>query len=402
VALYVQKFGGTSVADPERISEVVDHVRRTVARGDQVVMVVSAMGKETDELLRLANEVSDVRPGREMDMLITAGERKAVALVAMALHGAGIPADSFTGSQAGIITDTTHENARIEEVMADRIKESLAAGSVPVVAGSQGMSTDKEVTFLGRGGSDTTAVALAHRLEADACELYTDVPGVFTTDPRLVTNARKMTHLSFDELLEMTACGCPKPAMRSVEYAHRHGVALHIRSAFTWEQGTWVNEEGSMERAIVTAVVHDMSEAKVTISHVPDEPGIAARLFRTLADEDVNVDMIVQNVSNEGVTDISFTVPMSQLDGAVAAANGLGIGQVTSDDKIGKISLIGAGMKSNPGVAAQMFETLAENGINIQMLSTSGIRISAIVDAARTEDAVNVLHAAFELDRPVF
>ena len=402
MALYVQKFGGTSVADPERISEVVDHVRRTVARGDQVVMVVSAMGKETDELLRLANEVSDVRPGREMDMLITAGERKAVALVAMALHGAGVPADSFTGSQAGIITDTTHENARIEEVMADRIKESLAAGSVPVVAGSQGMSTDKEVTFLGRGGSDTTAVALAHRLEADACELYTDVSGVFTTDPRLVTNARKMTHLSFDELLEMTACGCPKPAMRSVEYAHRHGVALHIRSAFTWEQGTWVDdEESSVERAIVTAVVHDMSEAKVTISEVPDQPGIAARLFRTLADQNVNVDMIVQNVSNAGVTDISFTVPTSQLESACDAAKGLGLGEVSSDDTIGKVSLIGAGMKSNPGVAAQMFETLAEAGINIQMLSTSGIRISAIVEAARAEDAVAVLHAAFELDQPV-
>ena len=225
MALYVQKFGGTSVADPERINDVVDHVRRTIARGDQVVMVVSAMGKETDELIRLANEVSDVRPGREMDMLITAGERKAVALVAMALHGAGVPADSFTGSQAGIITDTAHENARIIEVRADRIQASLDAGNVPVVAGSQGVSTDREVTFLGRGGSDTTAVALAHRLAADACELYTDVSGVFTTDPRLVPNARKMAHLSFDELLEMTACGCPKPAMRSVEYA-RTGMGL--------------------------------------------------------------------------------------------------------------------------------------------------------------------------------
>ena len=402
VALYVQKFGGTSVANPERISEVVDHVRRTVARGDQVVMVVSAMGKETDELLRLANDVSDVRPGREMDMLITAGERKAVALVAMALHGVGVPADSFTGSQAGIITDTTHENARIEQVMADRIQESLDAGSVPVVAGSQGMSTDKEVTFLGRGGSDTTAVALAHRLQADACELYTDVSGVFTTDPRLVAEARKMPHLSFDELLEMTACGCPKPAMRSVEYAHRHGVALHIRSAFTWEQGTWVNdEETSMERAIVTAVVHDMSEAKVTIGQVADQPGIAARLFRALADQDVNVDMIVQNTSTEGATDISFTVPTSQLESAVSCANGLGMGEVSSDDTIGKVSVVGAGMKSNPGVAAQMFEALAGAGINIEMLSTSGIRISAVVDQDRAEDAVAVLHSEFELDQPV-
>ena len=402
MALYVHKFGGTSVADPERIAEVVDHVRRTVNRGDQVVMVVSAMGKETDALIRLANEVSDVRPGREMDMLITAGERKAVAVVAMALHGAGVPADSFTGSQAGIVTDTAHENARIIEVMADRIRVSLDAGRVPVVAGSQGVSTDKEVTFLGRGGSDTTAVALAHRLEADACELYTDVSGVFTTDPRLVANARKMGHVSFDELLEMTACGCPKPAMRSVEYAHRHGVALHIRSAFTWEQGTWVNDqETSMERAIVTAVVHDMSEAKVTISRVADEPGIAARLFRSLADVGVNVDMIVQNVSVEGATDISFTVPTTELEQAVGVANDLNLGEVSSDDSIGKVSIIGAGMKSNPGVAAQMFETLAAGGINIQMLSTSGIRISAVVDADKAEQAVGLLHEAFELDRPV-
>ncbi|MEM7092018.1 MAG: aspartate kinase [Actinomycetota bacterium] len=402
MALYVQKFGGTSVASPDRIAEVVDHVRRTVQRGDQVVLVVSAMGKETDDLIRLANEVTDVKPGREMDMLITAGERKAVAVVAMALHGAGVPADSFTGSQAGFITDTTHENARILEVKADRVKASLDAGRVPVVAGSQGVSTDKEVTFLGRGGSDTTAVALAHRLEADACELYTDVSGVFTTDPRVVANARKMKHVSFDELLEMTACGCPKPAMRSVEYAHRHGVALHIRSAFTWEQGTWVNDEESMmERAIVTAVVHDMSESKVTITGVPDQPGIAAKLFRPLADADVNVDMIVQNVGSDGATDISFTVPSSQSATAVEVASDLDLGPVTADDSIGKVSVIGAGMKSNPGVAAQMFETLAEADINIQMLSTSGIRISAIVDADKAERAVGVLHEAFELASPV-
>ena len=402
MALYVQKFGGTSVASPDRIAEVVDHVRRTVSRGDQVVLVVSAMGKETDDLIRLANEVSDVQPGREMDMLITAGERKAVAVVAMALHGAGVPADSFTGSQAGFITDTTHENARILEVKADRVRASLEAGRVPVVAGSQGVSTEKEVTFLGRGGSDTTAVALAHRLEADACELYTDVSGVFTTDPRVVANARKMKHVSFDELLEMTACGCPKPAMRSVEYAHRHGVALHIRSAFTWEQGTWVNDEESMmERAIVTAVVHDMSEAKVTITGVPDEPGIAAKLFRALAELDVNVDMIVQNVSTEGATDISFTVPQGDLAKAVECASALDLGTVTSDESIGKVSVIGAGMKSNPGVAAQMFETLAAAGINIQMLSTSGIRISAVVNADQAEHGVGVLHEAFELDRPV-
>lgn len=402
MALYVQKFGGTSVADPERMNEVADHVRRTVGKGHQVVLVVSAMGKETDELLRLADQVSDVHPGREMDMLITAGERKAVALMAMALHGQGVPADSFTGSQAGFITDTTHRNARIIEVKADRIKESLDAGSVPVVAGSQGVSTSNEVTFLGRGGSDTTAVALAHRLEADACELYTDVSGVFTTDPRVVDNARKMKHVSFDELLEMTACGCPKPAMRSVEYAHRHGVALHIRSAFTWEPGTWVNnEESEMERAIVTAVVHDMSEAKVTISKVPDEPGIAASVFRALADIDINVDMIVQNVSAGGATDISFTCPKSELETAAKVVSDLNMGEVTTDSNIGKLSVIGAGMKSNPGVAAQMFETLAAGNINIQMLSTSGIRISAVVDAEHAEQGVGLLHEAFELDRPV-
>lgn len=398
MALYVQKFGGTSVSDADRINDVADHVRRTVGRGDQVVMVVSAMGKETDDLLRLADEVSPAKPGREMDMLITAGERKAVALVAIALHGMGVPADSFTGSQAGIITDTSHQDARILEVHADRIRASLDAGSVPVVAGSQGVSTEKEVTFLGRGGSDTTAVALAHRLGAEACELYTDVSGVFTTDPRVVDSARKMSHVSFDELLEMTACGCPKPAMRSVEYAHRHGVALHIRSAFTWEQGTWVtDEEKSMERAIVTAVVHDMSEAKVTICRVEDRPGIAALLFRSLADVGVNVDMIVQNVSVEGATDISFTVPQSELDQAAAVARQLDIGEVTSDSQIGKVSLVGAGMKSNPGVAAQMFETLAAGDINIQMLSTSGIRISAVVDAKNAERAVELLHDSFEL-----
>lgn len=398
MALYVQKFGGTSVSDAERMNDVADHVRRTVKRGDQVVMVVSAMGKETDDLLRLAHEVSTARPGREMDMLITAGERKAVALMAIALHGMGVPADSFTGSQAGIITDTSHRNARIVEVHADRVRDSLEAGRVPVVAGSQGMSTDREVTFLGRGGSDTTAVALAHRLDADACELYTDVSGVFTTDPRVVRSARKMSHVSFDELLEMTACGCPKPAMRSVEYAHRHKVPLHIRSAFTWEQGTWVtDEEKSMERAIVTSVIHDMSEAKVTISRVADKPGIAALLFRSLADVPVNVDMIVQNVSVEGATDISFTVPRSELASAVEVAAGLGIGEVSSEEQIGKVSIVGAGMKSNPGVAAQMFETLAEGGINIQMLSTSGIRISAVVAADQAELGVELLHEAFEL-----
>ena len=315
VALLVQKFGGTAVGDPDRIRAVADHVARGVRSGDGVVVVVSAMGKETDDLLRLADGVSSARPGREMDMLITAGERKAMALLCMAIHEAGVPADSFTGSQAGFLTDTNHMNARILEVRPDRIRAALDEGRVPVVGGSQGVSTDNDVTFLGRGGSDTTAVALAHAIGADACELYTDVTGVFTTDPRIVPSARRLSRISFDELLEMTATGCPKPSMRSVEYARAHRVRLHVRSAFTWQEGTWVEEEvPDMEQAIVSAVTHDLSEAKMTIAGVPDRPGVAARVFRALADLEVNVDMIVQNTSDHGVTDISFTVPHDEMD----------------------------------------------------------------------------------------
>jgi aspartate kinase len=406
VALVVQKFGGTSVADPDRIREVADHVVRTLRHGSQVVLVISAMGKETDELLRLAAEVSDVRPGREMDMLITAGERKATALVCMALAGVGVPAESFTGSQAGFLTDTTHTNARIIELRPDRLMESLAAGRVPVVGGSQGVSTERDITFLGRGGSDTTAVALAAALGADNCELYTDVSGVFNADPRVVPAARRLDRISFDELLEMTATGCPKPAMRSVEFARRHHVTLHVRSAFTWEPGTWVVEEDpTMEQAIVNAVTHDTSEAKVTLQGAPDEPGVAAKVFRALADRDVNVDMIVQNVSDHGATDISFTVPHAQvgicLEVLPALSEQLGSGEVTVDQHIGRVSLIGAGMQSNPGVAARMFEVLGEAGINIEMISTSAIRVSCVVREDRVEDAVVALHGAFELDQPL-
>ncbi len=402
VPLVVQKFGGTSVADPERIREVADHVARTKRRGDDVVVVVSAMGKETDELLRLAADVSTIRPGREMDMLITAGERKATALLCMALHDRGVPADSFTGSQAGFITDGTHTNAKIVELRPERILEALAQGRTPVVGGAQGVSGDRNVTFLGRGGSDTTAVAIAHALDAHSCELYTDVPGVFTADPRLVPEARRMAAISFDEMLEMTACGCPKPAMRSVEFARTWGVRLHVRSAFTWEPGTWVQEEDpSMEQAIVSAVVHDTSEAKVTVSGVPDQPGIAARLFRLLADREVNVDMIVQNTSDHGVTDISFTVPHEELLVAQEVTSSLsgeiGATGESSDAAIARVSLVGAGMKSNPGVAARTFETLAAAGINIEMISTSAIRISCIVREAQVEQAVQALHHAFEL-----
>jgi aspartate kinase len=403
MGLVVQKFGGSSVADPDRIREVADHVARTRRHGDDVVVVVSAMGKETDELIRLAGEVSKVRPGREMDMLITAGERKAMALLCMALHDLGVAADSFTGSQAGLITDTSHTNARILELRPDRLRAALDEGRVPVVGGAQGVSSTRDVTFLGRGGSDTTAVALAHALAADICDLYTDVSGVFTADPRVVPLARRMRRISFDEMLEMNACGCPKPVMRSVEFARTWGVPLHVRSSFTWEPGTLVIEEDpAMEQAVVSAVVHDVSEAKVTLSGVPDQPGIAAYVFRSLAERDVNVDMIVQNVSDHGVTDISFTVPRDDL--VVSAevtgelAEKVGAAGISTDSDIARVSLVGAGMKSNPGVAATMFETLANEGINIEMISTSAIRISCVVRETDIERAVQSLHTAFGLD----
>lgn len=401
-AIVVQKFGGTSVADTERMRGVADHVARTLRGGERPVVVVSAMGKETDDLLRAAREVSANPPGREMDMLITAGERKAMALLCMALNDIGVPADSFTGSQAGFVTDATHTDAKILDVRPDRIMAAVTAGKVPVVGGAQGVSTGNDVTFLGRGGSDTTAVALAHALGAKICELYTDVSGVFTSDPRVVANARKMERISFDELLEMTANGCPKPAMRSVEFARTHGVDLHVRSAFTWEQGTLVTrEEHNMEQAIVSAVTHDADEAKVTIRGVPDQPGIAASLFRALADDAVNVDVIVQNVSADGHTDISFTVPRSDLDRAHPVcermAGSTGAAGVSTDDGIARVSVVGAGMRSHPGVAATVFETLAANSINIEMISTSAIRISCVVREDQVEHAVHALHDAFAL-----
>ncbi len=403
MSLLVQKFGGTSVADAERMRAVADSIARTVRRGHQVVVAVSAMGKETDELLRLAAEVSRSRPGRELDMLITAGERKATALLCMALHDLGVPADSFTGSQAGILTDTDHTRAKILEVRPDRLREALDAGRVPVVGGAQGVSTTRDVTFLGRGGTDTTAVALAHALKADACEIYTDVPGVFSADPRVVPEARRLRRVSFEEMLEMCAAGCPKPAMRSVELARSAGVALHVRSAFTWEPGTWIDEEDpAVEQAIVSAVVSDSSQAKLTVTGVPDRPGIAARLFRALAARSINVDMIEQNVSLHGTTDISFTVPHDDLDaaGAVVAALEAEIGAtgMVADPDIATVSIVGAGMKSEPGVTATMFETLATEGINIEMISTSSIRLTCVVRAGLAERAVQSLHRAFELE----
>ncbi len=400
--LVVQKFGGTSVADAERIRAVADHVARSRRDGNDVVVVVSAMGKTTDELVRLAADVSATQPAREVDMLLSAGERISMALLCMALADLGVPATSFTGSQAGIVTDEVHTRAKILEVKGDRLRLTLAAGGVPVVAGFQGVSTANDVTTLGRGGSDTTAVALAAALGADACEIYTDVPGVFTSDPRIVPEARRLPRVSFEEMLEIAATGGRVLALRSVEFARNHHVPLHVRSSFTWEPGTWVGEEDpEMEQAMVTAVTHDLSEAKVTVTRVPDRPGLAARLFRALADRNVNVDMIVQNTSTDGTTDISFTVPGADLAVSAEVATGLvpelGATGVTTDDQVARVSLIGAGMKTHPGVTARTFETLAAEGINIEMISTSSIRISCMVRADRAEAAVQALHAAFEL-----
>ena len=405
MALVVEKFGGTSVADGTRIRAVAEHVAHRRRHGDDVALVVSAMGSETDELLHLASQVAAEPPARELDMLITGGERKACALVAMAISACGVPAASFTGSQAGFLTDAKHTNAKILHIAPDRVREAVADGMVPVVGGSQGMSVDKDVTFLGRGGSDTTAVALAHALDADVCELYTDVSGVFSADPRLVPEARCMKSVSFEELLEMTANGCPKPAMRAVEIARAYNVTLHVRSAFTWAPGTRVSGEESMENAIITSVAHNTGEAKLSVSGVVDRPGIAGKLFRALADRDVNVDMIVQNVSTQGAADISFTVPIGQLPDAREVVSEmqkeLGATGIADDDSLARVSLIGAGMKTAPGVAARMFETLAAADINIEMISTSAIRISCVVRAESVESAVVALHSAFELHKPV-
>ena len=403
MALIVQKYGGTSVADPERIRAVAEHVAFTKRHGNDVVVVVSAMGKSTDNLIKLANEVSSVQPDRELDMLLTTGERISMTLVCMALAGVGIDAISFTGSQVGIITDTVHTKAKILEVKGDRVREALAQGKVCVVAGFQGVSTDSEITTLGRGGSDTTAVALAAALNADSCEIYTDVTGVFTADPRIVPQARKLQHINFDEMLEMAGAGSKVLALRSVEFARNHNVPIQVRSSFTWEPGTWVtSQEPSMEDPIISGVVTDTSEAKVTVRKVPDRPGISAALFEQLAESNVNVDMIVQNTSTDGNTDISFTVPKADMkvaQGIVeSVAKEIGAAGIAQDDSIAKISLVGAGMKTSPGIAAKMFRTLADNDVNIEMISTSTIRISVVVAAADLEKAARSLHTAFGLD----
>ena len=402
MGLVVQKFGGTSVATPERIREVAAHIVATRRAGNDVVVVVSAMGATTNDLEKLAFDVVANPSAREMDMLLTAGERISMALLCMAIIDQGEEAVSFTGSQAGILTDTDHMRARILEVRANRIREALEDGVIAVVAGFQGVSTNSDITTLGRGGSDTTAVALAAALKAEFCEIYTDVDGVFTADPRLVVNARRLDRLSYEEMLDLSATGGRVLALRSVEFARNYGVPMHVRSSFTWKPGTWIREEGmSMEQAIISGVTHDDSEAKVTVVGVPDRPGIAATVFRALADAQVNVDMIVQNVSTQGHTDISFTVPSDNLANARSVIERLvkdvEAAGFSSDENVGRVSLVGAGMKTNPGVAATMFETLANAGVNIEMISTSSIRISCVVAAGDLEKAVLVLHEAFAL-----
>ncbi len=403
MALIVQKYGGTSVADPERINAVADNVAITRRRGDDVIVVVSAMGRSTDNLLALADSVSRTQPGREMDMLLTTGERVTAALMTMALADRGIDAISFTGSQVGIITDTSHRKAKIVEVKGDRVREAMADGKVCVIAGFQGVSTAKEITTMGRGASDLTASALAQAMHADACEIYTDVTGVFSADPRIVPQARKLHKIHFDEMLEMAGAGSKVLALRSVEFARNHDVPLHVRSAFTWEPGTWVtNEEASLEDPIISGVVTDMSEAKVTVFGVPDRPGISAALFEPLAEANVNVDMIVQNTSTQGTTDISFTMPMADMAEAEAIvtriAGEIGANGVEHDSNIAKVSLVGAGMKSSPGIAAKMFRVLADAGVNIVMISTSTIRVSIVCASSDMELAARSLHTAFGLD----
>jgi aspartate kinase len=402
VSLVVQKYGGTSVDSAERIKRVAERVVATADSGHQVCVVVSAMGDTTDELLELARQVSSSPHERELDMLLTAGERISMALLSMAIIELGRQAISFTGSQAGIVTDTSHGQAKIVEVRARRVREALDAGKVAIVAGFQGVSTEEDVTTLGRGGSDATAVALAAALGADVCEIYTDVEGVFTADPRIVPNARKLDGLSYEEMLELAASGAKVLMARSVEFARNQGVAIHVRSSFSDREGTWVRKEDElMEQGIVSGVTHDVGEAKVTISGVPDRPGIAARVFRPLADAGVNIDMIVQNVSADGRTDISFTLPEADLEKAgpilELAAKDVGARGVTTDPGVAKISLIGAGMKTHPGIAADMFDALADAGINIEIISTSAIRISCVVRAAEAERAVRVVHDKFGL-----
>ena len=403
----MQKYGGTSVGSVERVRAVADRVVRAKEQGFDVCVVVSAMGHSTDELLAMAHEVTTTPEPRELDMLLTAGERIAMSLLAIAINARGCRAASYTGSQAGIITDTDHGKARIVEIRPKRILESLEAGNVVIIAGFQGLSSSYEITTLGRGGSDTTGVAMAAALGADFCEICTDVTGVFTADPRLEPGARKIETIGYDDMLELAAAGSKVLQLRSVEYARRHGVRLHVRSSFSDEPGTWVQEmeDNDMEQAMISGVAIETDEAKVTLDDVPDRPGVAATVFRAVADDGINVDMIVQNVSHDGKTDLSFTVPTADLPRLKAVVERLveeiGALRFESDDGIAKISLVGAGMKSHPGVAADMFDALADEGINIEMISTSSIRISCVIRESDSERAVRAVHARFALgDEP--
>jgi aspartate kinase len=410
VSLVVQKYGGSSVGDAERIKKVAQRIVATRKEGHDVCVVVSAMGDTTDDLLDLAAQVSPLPPARELDMLLTAGERISMALLAMAIANLGMEARSFTGSQAGVITDSTHGKAQIIDVAPGRIREALDNGHIAIVAGFQGVSQDtKDVTTLGRGGSDTTAVALAAALGAEVCEIYTDVDGVFTADPRIVPTARQIPKLSYEEMLEMAASGAKILHLRCVEYARRFSLPIHVRSSFSTKPGTWIADispEEQMEAPIISGVAHERGEAKITVVGVPDKPGEAAQIFSVVADEGVNIDMIVQNVSSvaTGRTDITFTLPTSDLQTAVTALtkaqDQIGFESLQSDDQIGKVSLVGAGMRSHPGVTAKFLTALADAGINVEMISTSQIRISVVVREDELPEAVNALHRAFELDDP--
>jgi aspartate kinase len=410
VGIVVQKYGGSSVADAAGIKRVAQRIVNTKKAGHDVVVVVSAMGDTTDELIDLASEVSPLPPARELDMLLTAGERISMAVLAMAIQTLGYEARSFTGSQAGVITDAEHGKAKIIDVRPGRILEAVGDGAIAIVAGFQGVSqTTKDITTLGRGGSDTTAVALAVALEAEVCEIYSDVDGIFTADPRIERRARKIQRISYEETLEMAAQGAKILHLRCVEYARRYDMPIHVRSSFSEKQGTWVvkaadvSQEDSMEAAIITGVAHDRSQAKITVVGVPDKVGEAAAIFRAVAEAQINIDMIVQNVSaaSTGLTDISFTLPRGEGQTAMAALAKLqdvvGYERLGYDDSVGKVSIIGAGMSTSPGISARFFEALSEAGVNIEMISTSEIRVSVVVAETQVEAAVNAAHAAFDL-----
>ena len=409
MGLIVQKYGGSSVADAAGMKRVANRIVAAKRDGNQVVVVVSAMGDTTDELIDLAKQITPIPSGRELDMLLTAGVRISMALLAMAIANLGHEARSFTGSQAGVITTSTHGRARIIDVTPGRIQEALKEGAIAIVAGFQGISQDtKDITTLGRGGSDTTAVALAAALEADVCEIYTDVDGVFSADPRVVPSARKLKSVTYEEMLELAACGAKVLHLRCVEYARRYDLPIHVRSSFSTNEGTWVvkdhPEGAAMEQAIISGIAHDKSEAKITIVGVPDRTGVAARIFQAIADADINIDMIVQNVSAAatGLTDISFTLPKDEGADATAVLQKLqgevGFVSIQYDDQIGKLSLVGAGMRSHPGVTATFFAALSTAGVNIEMISTSEIRISIICREADVERGVKAAHTAFGLD----